>query len=212
MTRNLQEILSGHSGKIKITSKLIVGYQKSKKKYKKQKTTCILNDAGRYFIKIKVKKLSSFIKTFKSLIYTTLPTLITSSRSSASVKIRYAYIRRSIQLKSIYQDIDDAPEANHHEEADDAINHQVSHLVSPFLILPRRDIFQNSIKKKHHRQGDKQNNHLTKNVHHYGKKIPQSASAGTSPAVPISVSPGACSVINVYPPGRVRQQDEPSRN
>lgn len=77
-----------------------------------------------------------------------------ASRSSTAVKIRHAYIRRSVQLESVYQNIDDAPEAHHHEQADDAVNHHVFHFSPFFFIVSRRDIFQNSVEEKNHRESD----------------------------------------------------------
>ena len=76
------------------------------------------------------------------------------SASAAAVKIRHLHIRRSVQLKSVYQDIDDAPETDHHEQADNAVNHHIFAFLAAFLIVSAGYIFKYAVEKKHHRQSD----------------------------------------------------------
>ena len=101
-----------------------------------------------YFHQAILTTLPSFVKIFQILIYTILPALIPASPKFRCCQNTARLHKAKYSAQSIYQDIDDAPEANHHEQADDAVNHQVFHLVSPFLVFSSRNVFQYSIKKK----------------------------------------------------------------
>lgn len=93
--------------------------------------------------------------------------------TTTTFKIRYFNNLRCTQIKSAYQHIDDSPHTYNHKQTNDAINHQVFHLVSPVFVFSRRNIFSYAVYEKHHRKTDKQRYDPAKNQFHNTEHSPQ---------------------------------------